>query len=93
MTLPNGPTVVTTPPAAITQTSATLKATVNPNGSNVTKCEFEYGTKVPYEKQVECSSLPGSGTTPVAVSAPVSGLTPHTAYHYRIVGGKRLRTS
>ena len=85
MTLPNGPTVVTTPPAAITQTSATLKATVNPNGSNVTKCEFEWGTKVPYEKHVECSSLPGSGTTPVAVSAPVSGLTPHTGYHYRIV--------
>ena len=84
-TPPNGPIVVTKPPGKITPTSATLKATVNPNGSNVTKCEFEWGTKVPYEKHVECSSLPGSGTTPVAVSAPVSGLAPHTGYHYRIV--------
>ena len=84
-TVPNAPTVVTTPASAITQTSATLKATVNPNGSNVTKCEFEWGTKVPYEKHVECASLPGSGTAPVAVSATVGGLSAHTGYHYRIV--------
>src|SRR3982074_2246722 len=29
--------------------------------------------------------MPAGGTTPVEVSAPISGLSPHTIYHYRIV--------
>jgi hypothetical protein len=31
-TLPNSPTVVTEPASSVTQTSATLNASVNPNG-------------------------------------------------------------
>src|ERR1039458_2266557 len=31
-----------------------------------------------------CSSLPGSGGTPVAVSASVGALNPNSAYHFRI---------
>ena len=83
-TLPNGPTVVTGTASAVTQTAATLNATVNPNGGEVSKCEFEYGTTTAYGKTASCSSLPGSGSSPVAVSASVSGLTPGTTYHFRI---------
>ena len=84
-TLPGAPTVVTKPASSVTQTTATLNATVNPNGVGVTKCEFEYGTNTEYKSTpVACSALPGSGTSPVAVSASVTGLTANTTYHVRI---------
>jgi hypothetical protein len=78
------PTVVTGTATAITQTSATPTATVNPNGGEVSECKFEYGTATSYGSSAPCSSLPGSGTSPVAVSASVTGLTPNTTYHFRI---------
>ena len=79
------PTVITKAASAIAQTTATLNATVNPNGSNVSKCEFEYGTSIIYDKTASCASLPGSGTSAVAVSAAISGLSANTTYHFRIV--------
>ncbi|MEA2315473.1 MAG: virginiamycin lyase, partial [Solirubrobacteraceae bacterium] len=82
--LPPAPTVVTQAASAIAATSATLNATVNPNGGNVTTCTFEYGTTTAYGSSAACSSLPGSGASPVAVSAAISGLTPNTTYHLRI---------
>jgi hypothetical protein len=69
----------------LTQTSATLSARVNPDGQTVTECELEYGTSTKYGSKAPCSSLPGSGESPVAVSAKVTGLTPSTEYHFRIV--------
>lgn len=69
----------------ITQTTATLNARVNPNGENVTECEFEYGTSTGYGSKAPCKSLPGSGTSPVEVSAKVAGLTPNTEYHFRVL--------
>ncbi len=78
------PTVLTTPASSLTQTSATLNATVNPNGGTVTDCHFEYGTSTSYGESVPCAALPESGTTPQAVSAPVTGLVPNTKYYVRI---------
>ena len=69
----------------LTQTSATLNARVNPDGQNVTECTFEYGTSTSYGSKAPCKSLPGSGSSPVAVSAKVTGLTPNTEYHFRVV--------
>ncbi len=83
-TLPNAPTVVTKPASAVAQTTATLNATVNPNGGEVSDCKFEYGTTDAYGSTASCASLPGSGTSPVAVSAAVTGLTANTTYHFRI---------
>lgn len=68
----------------LTQTTATLNTRVNPNGQAVTECKFEYGTSTGYGSSVPCSTLPGSGTSPVAVSAKLTGLTPNTEYHFRI---------
>ena len=78
------PTVVTEAASALRPTSATLNATVNPNGPAVKSCTFEYGITASYGSSAPCSSLPGPGTTPVAVSAPVTGLTKTTTYHFRI---------
>ncbi len=83
-TLPNAPAVITEPASSVTQTSASLNATVNPNGTEVTKCEFEYGTTNSYGKIAPCSALPGSGETPVEVSASATSLVPNTTYHFRI---------
>jgi subtilase family serine protease len=69
----------------LTQTSATLNARVNPDGQTVTECEFEYGTSTKYGSKAPCKSLPGSGTSPVAVSANVTALTPNSEYHFRVV--------
>ena len=90
---PNAPAVVTEPASSVTQTTATLNATVNPNGGNVSDCHFEYGTTNSYGSSAPCSSLPGSGSSPVAVSASVTGLTPNTAYHFRISATNPVGTS
>jgi len=80
------PTVVTTAGAAgISQTAATVAGTVNPNSGNVTVCKVEYGTTAGYGSQANCTSLPGAGSSPVNVSASLSGLTAGTTYHFRVV--------
>ena len=78
------PTVVTKPASAVTQTTATLNATVNPNGGEVKECTFEYGLTNTYGKTAPCTPSPGSGSSPVAVSAAVTGLTLNTGYHFRV---------
>jgi hypothetical protein len=83
-TLPNAPVVVTGAASAVTGSTATLNATVNPNGSEVTECKLEYGTTVSYGLSATCSPAPGSGTSPVAVSASVTGLSENTTYHFRV---------
>jgi hypothetical protein len=79
-----GTTVKTKEAVEVTQNSATLDATVNPNGEEVGECKFEYGTTVSYGSSVSCSSSPGSGTSPVEVSAALTGLASGTTYHFRI---------
>ena len=72
---------------SVAQTTATLNATVNPNGGTVSKCEIEYGTTTEYESGVvTCTPSPGAGESAVAVSGEVTGLTPNTTYHFRVVG-------
>ncbi len=79
------PTVHTEPASAVHVASATLNATVNPEGANVSDCHFEYGTSPAYGSSVPCASPPGSGSSPVPASALVRGLARGTSYHFRIV--------
>jgi hypothetical protein len=78
------PSAVTGHASPVETESAVLNATVNPNGSNVTACTFEYGPGKTFTQSVPCSSLPGSGTSPVAVSAALGSLTHKTIYSFRI---------
>jgi hypothetical protein len=73
----------TTPATAITGATATLNGTVNPHGHEP-ECKFEYGLTNAYGSSIACSSSPGSGETPVPVSALLGGLSELTSYHYRI---------
>ncbi len=87
------PTVETLGTSEIAKTSATVSATVDPSGGEVTDCRFEYGTTLGYGASIPCLSLPGAGTDPVAVSATLSGLTANATYHYRIVATNEGGTS
>jgi hypothetical protein len=88
------PTVETGAASAVTGNSATLNATVNPDGGEVTACKFEYGpADENFGSSVTCTSSPGSGESPVAVMAPITGLVPNTQYHFRIVATNATGTS
>jgi hypothetical protein len=79
------PEVATIAATAITPTSATLNGTVNPNGI-LTDYHFEYGnTPVSMNFSTPVVSA-GSGSTPVNVSADISGLLSDTNYFFKIVG-------
>jgi phosphodiesterase/alkaline phosphatase D-like protein len=65
--------------------TATLNGSVNPNRLSTTY-HFEYGTTTAYGSQspaVDASA--GSGSSNVAVSTDLIGLTPSTTYHFRLV--------
>ncbi len=68
----------------ITQTSATLKATVDDNGAD-TAVTFDVGFSNCYGASLP--AVPGTvanGAGATAVSAPLTGLTCNTRYHYRV---------
>lgn len=77
------PTASTDPAGAVTDVAATLAGTVNSKGSP-TSYHFEYGTTTAYGATTPATDA-GSGTNAVAASASVSGLSPSTTYHYRVV--------
>jgi Fibronectin type III domain len=87
------PTVTTGGTSAVSQTAATLAASVNPNGGEVSECKLEYGTSSSYDSSASCSPSPGSASSPVAVSASITGLAAKTTYRYRITATNPAGTS
>lgn len=81
-TLPLAPTLATLPASAVGTSSATLNATVDPNGEPLSSCAFEFANGATL---LPCSPPPGAGEAPVAVSASIGGLQPATRYVYRIL--------
>jgi hypothetical protein len=77
------PTAITGPVSAVGPTSATATGTVNPNGQ-ATNWYFEFGTSTSYGRRTPTRNA-GSGSANVAVSASLTGLSPGTTYHYRVV--------
>ena len=95
-----GPPVVVSESATnVTDTSATLNATVIPFGLDTT-CVFQYVTDAAFQASgydtatsVDCSpSDLGSGFTGQGTSASVTGLTPGTTYHFRVVATSSAAT-
>jgi hypothetical protein len=81
------PAVTTSAASEVKRAAAKLEGVVNPEGEAVTSCELEYGTSSAYGHTAPCVPAAGSGSSPVTVSAEVSGLTLATEYHYRLVAG------
>jgi hypothetical protein len=77
--------------SAQTATSATLSAGIWPNDEE-TSYYVEYGTTDAYG-QATASTSAGSGSGVADVTATLSGLTPDTDYHYRLVAVNALGTT
>lgn len=86
------PTVVTTAATAVIATTATVNGTVNANSSSTT-VTFQYGLTTAYGSTVTATPSPVTGTTVTSVSAALTGLTPNTLYHFRVVGTSAAGTS
>ena len=85
------PTVTTGPVTAVGATTASVSGSVNPNGTS-TSWYVEYGTASSYGSKTSSTSA-GSGTSPVGVSANLTGLHAGTTYHYRFVGTSSAGTA
>ncbi|HDH05385.1 MAG TPA: fibronectin type III domain-containing protein [Nitrospirae bacterium] len=90
-TTDSSPTVSTSAPTNLNGISATLNATVNPNGSETT-VYFEWGTDISYGNSTPTQSI-GSGTEDVSVSADITGLTPNITYHYMVTASNTAGTA
>ena len=83
----SAPTVSTLSAAFIATSTATLRATVDPNGAETTYW-FEYSTDPQFSAallKTTPKKSAGAGANALSESADISGLKPKTTYHYRIV--------
>lgn len=67
----------------VTETSATLNGSVDPDGEPTSECRFEWGTTTAYGNEAPCLEAP-SGTERVPVHADISDLEGATVYHFRL---------
>jgi hypothetical protein len=85
------PTVNTTAATAVTETSATLNGSTNPNGL-VTTYDFQYGATASYGSATTATSA-GAATTASSETAAITGLSPGTTYHYRLIATNAAGTT
>jgi hypothetical protein len=78
-----GPAAAKTYTRRVSNTGAWLLGGVYPNGQ-ATTYYWQYGATTTYSSRTTGLSA-GSGAQPVIVSAHLTGLTPGTRYHYRLV--------
>ncbi|HEV7493176.1 hypothetical protein [Baekduia sp.] len=79
------PSITVTAATELTTTEANLTAKINPRGADTTY-RFQYGTDTSYGTSVPNPAAGiGDGTTDVSVSEHLTGLSPNTTYHYRLV--------
>jgi alpha-tubulin suppressor-like RCC1 family protein len=83
--LSGSPPVATTQPATgVSESSATLNGSLDPQGS-ATSYRFEYGTSSAYGASFPVpDAAGGSGLAGEAVSDTIHGLQPQTTYHFRL---------
>ncbi len=87
----SSPATTTGTHSHVTDTTAVLHGTINPNGSTTTYY-FEWGLTTAYGVNSVAHSA-GHGTKPVAVSTTATALIPGTVYHYRLVAGNGAGSS
>ncbi|MDB6028314.1 MAG: regulatory domain of in-like proprotein convertase, partial [Verrucomicrobiales bacterium] len=86
----NAPTVTTQPATGLTSSSATLNASVNPNGASAS-IYFQYGLTASYGSF--SSTNVATGNVTLLASNSIPGLLPGTQYHYRVVAVNSFGTA
>lgn len=82
---PLGPVVITNPALDVTNNSAQLFGSIDPNGATV-NAFFDYGTTLAYGTSVAASPSSVSGLGAQDVSVTITGLQPNTLYNFRARG-------
>ena len=88
---PGAPTASTQQATGVTETEATLKGAVNPDGE-ATKYFFKWGTTTGYGQTTSLQPA-GEDHASHAVSAVLKGLAPGTTYHFQIVAENKSGTA
>jgi plastocyanin len=83
------PVVITNPATLIASFSATLNGSLNPHGLTTT-VHFQYGTTTSYGSTTPMQTQ--TGNTYRNIAANISGLSPNTVYHFRIVATNSVGT-
>jgi phosphodiesterase/alkaline phosphatase D-like protein len=78
------PVALTEPADGITETGATLRATVNARNAD-TAIHFQYGLGTAYGETAVADPDTVSGLDDATASAVLAGLAPSTTYHFRVV--------
>jgi hypothetical protein len=78
------PVATTNAASSVTETTATLNGSVNPEGHE-TGYAFEYGTEAENYSASTPEFEAGSGLNASEETTAISGLQPGTTYHYRII--------
>jgi len=82
------PVVTTGPPTNVTDSAVTLTGHIDPLGrGDIVSCYFEYGFDKTYGTKLPCTPDPASSNfkVPTDVTATITGLSPGTLDHYRLV--------
>jgi plastocyanin len=91
LTATGPPVVITNAATSVTTSSGTLNGSLDPHGLPTTVF-FQYGTTTSYGSATPTQNQ--TGNTYRNITANISGLTPHTTYHFRMVatngGGTRM---
>jgi sugar lactone lactonase YvrE len=84
----------TGPVQGLKPTEATLTGSLTPNGTDA-HYYFEWGTTTSYGNTSPAppGTDAGSGTEPVAAKTVLTGLTPNTTYHYRLLATNSFGTT
>jgi hypothetical protein len=85
------PLAVTDPASAVTGVGAILNGRVDPRGCSTTY-RFQYGRTSSYGNATPVQSA-GAGSGYATFSAPITGLAPHTTYHFRIIAADSAGTT
>jgi alpha-tubulin suppressor-like RCC1 family protein len=85
------PSIVNNYITNVSHNTATLYGTINPNGL-ATNAYFQYGATNTYGTNTTAYPV-GSDTTNVNLSADITGLSPNTTYHFRIVATNNIGAS
>ncbi len=91
-TLPTAraPAVSTSSAGSVKANTTTLRGSLDPR-SQKTTYRFEFGLTKSYGATTPDGSAEGSGSR--TVTAPITGLTPYTTYHYRLVATNATGTT